>query len=878
MADVKSAQNRLSEPQAVHKWVQAAAVDDVDTLQQLWTSGSITAELVDAVDERHHLTFGTDRIFMPRRTALMIAVCRNCFRAVRWLLQTAKADVNHLVDYAAVHVATITGDIPMLELLLANGADVNARDELEARTAMHYAALGSCSRVVHILLRHGANPRQPDTCGVLAADLAINRGFPFMAALVSCVSWLYYLQRHPAYEKIHRTMISSDRTSLFSMMPQAHPSMAAHPVVDLDEVDFRLTEQKGFDVVTDDPLAVSAYSKWGGWAAAVSALPDFETELQHNLQMKQMLAKLDLMDCVPRGASIVDLMSAFTGCGFSVADLSFLDSPLLDGITVALYGYLPNPSTEPEQLPVLDTAPSMSAALSRVAYCARAVPQAVSYLLGVLSFENSELEAAIIDAASFGHLAVLTVLLDYWDTRGQPQSQLAQAVQQAVMLNRTTSVRTLLSRYPALVSTRDGLEVMPLCCAVACGHISMTRLLLERGAETGNSNDGPLSILHYGTTAPVAADMLKLLLEHPGVPDLLSLPRHAQEQTTPLHLAAFNSDAAAVAVLLETERVGVEVTDYDGQTSLHVAAMQGDVATFRALLDHAPPQTIDAVTNRGQTALLLAVQNGWSEVAQMLLHAGASLTAYAFHQPTPLCAAVALGDIPFVKLLLQHDPSVISVGSPLTVAVRGEDPAMINLLLDAGADINATNAQNMSALNLALTLNLPGVLDLLLQRGADTKSLGPRPPVHHAVSCGSVESLAVLLRHGADVNASDGLGLTALHEAVCTGRGEIAEALLAVPGIDVNAQRRFDGYTPLHIAAQQGSLPLIRQLVERGANRSITCLKGLNPLQIAERKGFATIQAMLCASAAVAPPTSSTDTQPTENHKDDDGSSIDFLA
>nr|CAH8839241.1 unnamed protein product [Trichobilharzia regenti] len=68
-----------------------------------------------------------------------------------------------------------------------------------------------------------------------------------------------------------------------------------------------------------------------------------------------------------------------------------------------------------------------------------------------------------------------------------------------------------------------------------------------------------------------------------------------------------------------------------------------------------------------------------------------------------------------------------------------------------------------------------------------------------------------------DVSESNDEGITALHNAVCAGRVDVAEFLVLTAGADVNAGDT-DGWTPLHCAASCGNLPLAKLLVEHGAS------------------------------------------------------------
>src|SRR5687768_472041 len=89
-------------------------------------------------------------------------------------------------------------------------------------------------------------------------------------------------------------------------------------------------------------------------------------------------------------------------------------------------------------------------------------------------------------------------------------------------------------------------------------------------------------------------------------------------------------------------------------------------------------------------------------------------------------------------------------------------------------------------------------------------SLQAQTPAPVAAAAQAKDSAAVrtLIKEGADVNAAQGDGMTALHWAALNGDAELASMLLYA-GANVGAKTRIGGYTPLHLAAQIGNANVI---------------------------------------------------------------------
>ena len=137
-------------------------------------------------------------------------------------------------------------------------------------------------------------------------------------------------------------------------------------------------------------------------------------------------------------------------------------------------------------------------------------------------------------------------------------------------------------------------------------------------------------------------------------------------------------------------------------------------------------------------------------------------------------------------------------------------------------------------ITIGLCLSLVGVLSasaLLWAAAADT-------PVADAAMRGDLEGLRALLKQGADVNAAQGDGMTALHWAAFNDDVEMTE-MLTYAGANLAAVTRVNAISPLFLAAQNGSAAMVETLLEAGADANATMGTGTTPLMLAASSGSA---------------------------------------
>lgn len=132
-------------------------------------------------------------------------------------------------------------------------------------------------------------------------------------------------------------------------------------------------------------------------------------------------------------------------------------------------------------------------------------------------------------------------------------------------------------------------------------------------------------------------------------------------------------------------------------------------------------------------------------------------------------------------------------------------------------------------LNRITGIRLASIFSLSLLLVAATP---PESPVADAAQQGSVEQVRALLQQGADVNAAQSDGLTALHWAAMNNNREMVDLLLYA-GATVRPLTRVGGYQPLHLAARSGHVEVAEALLAAGANPNAWTSTGVTPLHFA---------------------------------------------
>ncbi len=429
-------------------------------------------------------------------------------------------------------------------------------------------------------------------------------------------------------------------------------------------------------------------------------------------------------------------------------------------------------------------------------------------LLGAQLAGVSAAEAPrLADAAAKQDKAALRALIRDKADVNAPQADGATALHWAVHWDDQESV-DLLIRAGANVNARNEYSATPLSLACTNGNAAIVEKLLAAGANpNAAAASGETPLMRCARTGDVAA--VKSLLARKA-----DVNARDNEQGQTALMWAVAEKHPAVAQILVQAGADIGARSKGGFTPLLFASRVGDVESAKIFL--AGGANVNEAGPKGMTPLLLASASGQEALGIFLLDKGADPNARDSAGVTSLHYALmkgitALNEIRFanyveylfrpnmedlVKALLAHraNPNLriekrIALGgghsdevlgaTPFLLAAATPDPVAMRMLASAGADPKLKTKDGSTALMLAAGLT----------RGQDFTEEDKRV---------SLDAVKIAVELGADIDAANEDGLTAMHGAASNGADGVVQ-FLAQKGAKLDVRDKYQ-QTPLSIA------------------------------------------------------------------------------
>uniref|UniRef100_A0A8C6VPK0 Ankyrin repeat domain 27 n=1 Tax=Nothobranchius furzeri TaxID=105023 RepID=A0A8C6VPK0_NOTFU len=372
-------------------------------------------------------------------------------------------------------------------------------------------------------------------------------------------------------------------------------------------------------------------------------------------------------------------------------------------------------------------------------------------------------------------------------------------------------------------SSRDDRGYTPLHVAALCGQAQLIDMLVHKGA--------PVNATDY----------------------------HA---LTPLHLACQHG-YQGVCLLLLHYKANADAQDNNGNTPLHLACMYGHEDCVKALVYY-DVQTcrLELQNDKGDTPLHMAARWGYEGIIQVLLENGASTYILNKSRESPIqCAlnskvrgqtehlflekllrAVADGDEEMVRYLLEwmdegDDEGELRTEAPLCHPLC-QCPDCAPTQKQVGAlGVNSTNTDGFSPLHVAALHGRSTLAALLVRHGANVNARTNQSatPLHLASQNSHIQVMKFLLECNAKLNKKDQYGNTPLIHACLRGNVEAADTLLQSHAL-VNMVN-LQGNSALHVAVRGGHQELVELLLRAGASPALRNKRQRTPLDCAYEHG-----------------------------------------
>jgi ankyrin repeat protein len=306
--------------------------------------------------------------------------------------------------------------------------------------------------------------------------------------------------------------------------------------------------------------------------------------------------------------------------------------------------------------------------------------------------------------------------------------------------------------------------------------------------------------------------------------------------STALHWAVERDDADLVTALIEAG-ARARVANRYGVTPLHVAATSGNVRVIELLLGAGAD--VAAALPSGETALMTAARTGKPEALRALLAHGADVhVKERLKGQTALMWAAAENNADAVRVLATAGADVRAKSEGMFTAflfaVRGGHIDAARALLEAGADVNETLPDGMSALVLALYNAHFELASFLLDSGADPNAAKQGWTALHQIAWSRRPNRGFNLPGAVPTGAVDSLDL--VRKLIARGADVNARMTREPRDGNRNMLNRI-GSTPFLMAAKSADVPLMRVLLDGGADPTLTNVDGTTALMVAAGVG-----------------------------------------
>ncbi|KAG8187296.1 hypothetical protein JTE90_011669 [Oedothorax gibbosus] len=327
----------------------------------------------------------------------------------------------------------------------------------------------------------------------------------------------------------------------------------------------------------------------------------------------------------------------------------------------------------------------------------------------------------------------------------------------------TDLVKTLLDmKCDPNLKLKNG--VTPAMLAADFKNMGVLNLLLEYGADKTCVSDNKWTLLHY------AACRGLLEVVQTFVEDKFDIDVKTSSGSTPL-LLAMDWHCMDIVQLLIDSGADVECCDMECGL-LHYAAKRGNMDLVKLFVRR--KLNLNVMTFNKLTPVLIAASHGQKDVVQLLVNHGADLTQYTSDGWNAFHYACRRGWVDIVKSMMNYESFNINVTTdagetPLLLALRYRNADIVELLVQAGADIYCCDNNKWNLLHYASLVKWPPVVELIVKEkkiNINAKTSEGSTPLHIASYPLNRKNVELLLKAGADCNIKNNENKTPLYHSI----------------------------------------------------------------------------------------------------------------
>lgn len=403
----------------------------------------------------------------------------------------------------------------------------------------------------------------------------------------------------------------------------------------------------------------------------------------------------------------------------------------------------------------------------------------------------------------------------------------------------------LIETYPQILTIRSIDGFTPLHFAARLGNLSLVQQLLKKDAAAQVIAKDDIGVVPLAEACSKDfATIVKELLQYSPHEQITAVDNLGQNI---FHICCLFGAEESLQLIIETaQKNNVDLTTlvlkkdnndaipimaviplhYENSKKLHILKMLLAIDCIKQLEFKRvkPPYT----------PLILAVESNEKEIVQLFLEMGSAIlldTQKCVNQlgVTPLQHAILKEELQMVKLLLsyQTEQQIIDMNNsempPLLVVIYYKQQEMFQLLMESKFR--------------PILLNAPGNKD-------------GNAPLHMAIGENrNHQALRILIAKGADINQVNWNGWTPLHAACAEGYIEATQVLIQA-GAKLDCVTKDRGDTPLHLAAGNGNLRVVKELLEHCVDINSRNNNGSTPLFLSVFHGYKEIVELLLKKGA----------------------------